>query len=130
MRLSTFAPMALALTSSTLAWIVNDYAEVTDCNIINTDAFFRSYEGTDSNACHNFGAGESGSTCSQHKGEGEVSDCTDDLVVSGSVLVRDAAQCEFFTASDCAGSSRIVASGYCVTGGFSSFACVSILLHL
>lgn len=130
MKLSTFAPLALALASSAFAWIVNDYAEVTDCNIINTDAYFREYDGTDSNACHNFGAGESGSTCSQHSGLGDVASCTDDLVVSGSVLVRDSPQCEFFTASDCAGSSRIVADGYCVTGAYSSFSCVSELLFM
>ena len=135
MKLSTFAPLALAMASSAFAWIVNDYAEVTDCNIIDTDAneadaFFREYNGTDSNICHNFDGGEPGSTCSQHRTEGEVSNCTDDFVVSGSVTILDSPQCEFFTASDCAGSSRIVALGYCVTGEFLSFSCVSELLHL
>ncbi|KAJ5639224.1 uncharacterized protein N7484_007086 [Penicillium longicatenatum] len=127
MKLATLAPLAIALASTTFAWIVNDYADVTDCNIINTNAVFRSYEGTDSNACHNFGAGESGSTCSQHTMEVEEN-CTDDLLISGSVLVRDSPQCEFFTASDCAGSARVIASGNCLTGEYASFSCVSELL--
>lgn len=123
MKFIAISTIALSLASSALAWNVNDY-ETDDCNIIGTDAIFRAYTGTDSNACHNFGAGESGSSCTQHSMAGGVVSCSDDILTSGSVFTG-ATQCEFFASHDCDGASRIVSAGTCVSGSYQSFSCVS-----
>ncbi|KAF9883565.1 hypothetical protein FE257_003164 [Aspergillus nanangensis] len=124
MKLSIFVPLTITLASSASAWIVNDYAKVTDCDVI-PDGSFRSYEGSGRGTCHSFGSGDATTTCSVHSNGGRdvTEGCPKDISVSASVLVREAPNCIFYPELGCQGSAKVIASGTCVAGAFKSFNC-------
>ncbi|KAJ5116116.1 hypothetical protein N7456_000464 [Penicillium angulare] len=122
MKLATISTIAISMASSAFAWKVIDYHGTTDCNIIGNTGFWRAYNGTDSGVCHNFDSGDETSTCQQRSMADGLTECGSGIVVSGSVATGSD-QCQFFRSHDCAGASRIVDAGTCVTGEYESFSC-------
>ncbi|KAJ5288769.1 hypothetical protein N7478_001799 [Penicillium angulare] len=122
MKFINISALAISLASTAFAWKAVDYHGTTDCNIIGNTGFWRAYNGTDSGVCHNFDSGDSTSTCQQRSMADGLTDCGSGNLVSASVATGSD-QCEFFESIDCAGYSRTIDAGTCVTGVYRSFSC-------